>query len=90
MIPEQSTSTSTVSVFMASLMSKRSVYNLARRTEDSSRSGYNPSTKTLEIKQSKDDYFFGFQYRMTKTLMMGVFYNYFMLNELAFTGTLFF
>jgi hypothetical protein len=90
MIPENGGSTSTIKVLMASLLTKRFVFNLAHRAEDSTRSWYNPYNDSLETKQIKEDYFLGVQYRMTKKLMTGVFLNYFMLNELSLTGTLFF
>lgn len=90
MISETDATTSTVSVLMGSLFTKQFVFNLAHRSENSDRSWYNPSTNALEFKQIKNDYFLGFQYRMTKNFMTGVFYNYFMLHELALTGTLFF
>lgn len=90
MIPEIGSSKSTISVFMTSLLTKQFVFNFALRTEDSYRSWYNPNTQALENQQFKNDYFLGFQFRMSKNLMSGIFYNYFMVNELALTGTLFF
>ncbi len=90
MIPELGTSVASISVFTASLLTKRLLLTLARRSESSDKPWYNRDTKKLEIKQVKDDYFLGFQYSVTKSFMAGAFYNYFMLHELAFTGTLFF
>ena len=91
MTPENSsTPPSTVTVIMASLLTQRFIFNLAARTEDSSRPWYNPETSTLVLKQIKKEYFGGIQYRFTKNLMAGTFYNYYLFQELSLTATLFF
>lgn len=88
--PENGTYGSTDSVLTASLFHRRFILSLAGRTEDSQRQWYNPETKLLEIKQIKSDYFAGLQYKATKNLLVGAFYNYYLLREVSATATLFF
>jgi len=78
------------SVLTASLFYNRFIFNLAGRIENSSRQWYNPDSKLLESKQIKNDYFGGIQVRLNKNIMLGSFYNYYLLNEFSTTLTLFF
>ncbi len=90
MSPENSTSQSSVTVLMASLLTQKFIFNLAARTEDSTRPWYNAETLSLVTKQIKKGYFGGVQYRFAKSFMAGTFYNYYLLSEFSLTGTLFF
>jgi hypothetical protein len=79
-----------VSLISASLLVKKFILSVALRTEDSDRLAYNFDTKILETKQIKNDYFGGVQYRINNNIMVGVFYNYYLLHEGSFSSTLFF
>jgi hypothetical protein len=79
-----------VNLLSASLIIKKFIFTAAKRTEKSDRPYYNFETKLLETQQIKDDYFGGVQFRMTKNLMVGVYYNYYLLHDASFAGTLFF
>lgn len=79
-----------ITLVTISLLIKRLTLIAAKRTEDSSRLSYNYEIEQLESKKIKEDYFGGLQYRLNKTLMVGSFYNYYLLRELSFSATLFF
>ena len=79
-----------VTLMTASLMVADFIITAARRTEVSDRPLYSYDTKLLETKKIKDDYFGGIQYRINKNIMVGVFYNYYLLRETSVSTTLFF
>jgi hypothetical protein len=79
-----------ISLITISLLINKFILIASKRTEDSSRLNYNYDTKLLETQQLKTDYFGGMQFRVNKTLMLGAFYNYYLLRELSFSATLFF
>ena len=87
---EDGTLNSTESIWMASLFYRRFILSLANRTEDSIREWYNPQTKALEVKQIKSDNFAGLQYKATQNIMIGAYYNYYLLREGSLSVTLFF
>lgn len=79
-----------VSIISASLVLKNFVITAAKRTEDSDRPLYNFDTKLLETQKIKDDYFAGVQYRVRKNIMVGLFYNYYLLHEASIAATILF
>ncbi len=79
-----------VSVTTATLFYKRGIYTLATRREDSARPYYNPDTQLLETKSVKNDVFGSVQVVATKHLVVGAFYNYYLLKDLSLGLTLFF
>ena len=80
----------TIQLLTGSVLLKRWIFTLAHRREDSSRPDYDYKAKSLKTEQIKREVFGGIQFSATKTLMVGVFHNYYLLRELAFGLTLFF
>ncbi len=81
---------SDVSLITASLMLKRMIFTLARRSVDSSRPYYSFVTRELEANAPRDDYFGGIQVKMGKRIMVGALYNYYLLNDVSGSLTIFF
>jgi len=84
------TDTSQVDLFTVSLFVKKFILTAAKRTENSARPYYNYATDLIENKQIKEDYFGGVQYSINKNFMIGGFYNYYLVQDLSFSLTIFF
>lgn len=84
------TETATVTVATASLFLRKLILIGSARTEQSSRPIYNEYSKSLENQETKNETFFGTQYRITPMFMAGVFYNYYLLKEISVGGMVFF
>ncbi len=84
------TNPSEISLMTVSILIQKFILIAAKRTEESSRLYYNYDTKHLGFQEKKEDYFGGLQYRLNKTIMLGTFYNYYLLREISFSATLFF
>ncbi len=82
--------TATVRLLTGSLLVKKIIFTVSKRTEDSTRKSYNYETKLLEAKQIKEEMFGGLQINATNNLMLGMLYNYYLLHEYSLTATLFF
>lgn len=80
-ITYQNDEPSRVSLITASLLLKKVILTAAQRREDSYRPAYNYNTKTLETQRIKYEYFGGIQVGLTRTIMLGAFYNYYLLRE---------
>lgn len=81
---------SSVNLFTANFSIAKMIITASKRIEDSSRPNYNYETKTLEVKRIKEEHFGGIQYSYSKTFMLGVLYNYYLLHEYSATATFFF
>jgi hypothetical protein len=81
---------SEVNLYTGSLLVSRFIFTVSKRIERSGRPSYNRDTKSLEFKETKDRYFGGAQYSINKHFLVGVLYNYYLLDELAVMGTVFF
>jgi len=81
--------TATVRLLTGSLLVRKIILTISKRTEDSNRQAYNFSTKELEDKRFKEDTFGGIQVNATKNLMFGLLYNYYLMHEYSLTATLF-
>lgn len=81
---------SNVTLLTVSLMLKKFIVTLAQRKEVSGRLQYNYETRTLEKTEEKYEGFGGVQYMVNKNLMIGGFYNYYLLSEGSLALTLFF
>lgn len=81
---------STVRLLTATLNFRKWILTAAERTEDSSKPSYNYDTGMLEYKQNKHDFFGGVQYSISKNVIVGVLYNYYLLHEFSFSTTIFF
>ncbi|MGZ3744633.1 MAG: hypothetical protein ACXWRE_10835 [Pseudobdellovibrionaceae bacterium] len=86
----QTPDVSIVHLYTASFFIKSLILTASKRVEESSRPNYNFATKMLEAKRIKEESFGGVQYTLSKDLMMGVLYNYYLLHEYSLTATLFF
>lgn len=76
-----------ISILSASLAWGNFLFNLGSRKEDSSTPKFEDDVlKTQRIKNST---YLGVQYSWWKPLVVGVHYNYFLLNELSLTTTIF-
>ncbi len=84
------TDTYAVSLLTASLILPRAIITVANRTEDSTLPGYDFTTHTLTTQQIKKELFAGGQFSVTNSLMVGLFYNYYLLRELSLSATYFF
>lgn len=80
----------TVELYTASLYWKKLILTAAKRVETSPNPAYNFETNTLEFKEKKEEVFGGVQYGITKNLMVGFLYNYYLLHEYSISATLFF
>lgn len=81
---------SVVSVLTASLIFSRGMLTVSQRTEESSRPVYDRETKQLLPDRKKTETFVSAQVSATDFLMIGAFYNYYLLNEVSLGATLFF
>jgi len=80
----------TIQLMTGSILLKRWILTFSGRREDSSRPDYDYKNKILKTEQIKHEVFGGIQYSATRTLMVGLFHNYYLLRELALGATLFF
>lgn len=78
-----------VSILTGSLFLQRWILTVSNRAEASSRPKYNFAKKLWELSEIKRDWFFGSQFAVTKTLLVGGFFNYYLLSELSVGLTLF-
>ena len=78
-------------VITAAVFVDRFILTLARRTTSSEqKSFYDYSTHVLTPVTSQSDYFGGVQIKATSFLIVGLFYNYYLLHETSLGATLFF
>lgn len=79
-----------VDLYTASILLKKLIITASKRVENTVNPAYNFETKTLEERRIKEEVFGGIQYSLTKNLMVGALYNYYLLREYSLTATLFF
>ncbi|KHD89076.1 MAG: hypothetical protein OM95_06205 [Bdellovibrio sp. ArHS] len=87
---EDDLSETQIHLYTVSVSMGKFIFTAAKRDEDSSTQAYNYETHTLEEKKIKEEYFGGIQYTLTRNLMVGGLYNYYLLREGSITATLFF
>ncbi len=80
----------TVKVATLTVLLKKAILTVANRTEESDRPAYNYSLQTLENRKEKRERFFGAQFKVTSTIMVSAFYNYYLLHEISLGATVFF
>ncbi len=87
----QENTESTTTLVTASLLLKRVMLTYSRRKEHSDRIVYHRDTQTIEY-GIKDKYetFYGAQLNVGKYLLVGMFYNYYLLREYSVGATFFF
>lgn len=81
---------SKVSMLTGSLLLKNAIITASWRREISDRYDYNFSQERLEERREKEDIFAGAQLAATKNIMVGAFYNYYLLHEFSLGVTAFF
>ncbi len=79
-----------VQLYTASLLTHRWIVTASYRIETSDRLYYQHSSNSLISKQVKTNYFGGVQYAPFKYLQVGVFFNYYLLNDISVGATVFF
>lgn len=79
-----------VSMMTGSLLLKKAILTLSFRKEISTRPYYNYDLETIEYPEEKHETFAGVQYAATKNIMVGAFYNYYLLHEISLGVTAFF
>jgi hypothetical protein len=84
------TEVSTVTVLTASLLVGKAIITASKRSEESDRVAYDFETKSLKNEKTKNDVFAGVQYRVSDAVMVGAFYNYYLLHEGSIGATWFF
>lgn len=80
----------TVQLYTATLTVKKVLLTASKRLEISSRPSYDYTEKKLEVLKNKEEYFGGIQVNVSRHLMLGVLYNYYLLREFSGTATVFF
>lgn len=80
----------TVSLITGTWIFKRALATVALRTEKILRPTYNYETDLLELVEHKDEYFAGLQVQVANPVLVGVFYNYYLVRDISFGLTLFF
>lgn len=80
----------TIRTTTASLLLRRAILSAAIRIENSARSKYDFKKEQLVTEREKSDLFLSAQYKVNKNIMVGVLSNYYLLNELTATATIFF
>lgn len=79
-----------IHLYTASLTAGKFIFTASKRVEQSQLPTYNYETEQVEYKENKEEYFGGIQYALSKNLMAGFLYNYYLLREAAVTATLYF
>ena len=80
----------TVKVATGTLLFNRLILTAAHRVEDSVRAKYDHSTRDLDNQRTRSEVFGGVQFRVAPFLMLGAFYNYYLLHEASVGATLHF
>lgn len=79
-----------ITVVTGTLLLKRSLLTVSFRTEKSDRPAFDFETQELKVQENKQETFFGAQFIMGNNLMLGAFYNYYLMREVSFGATVFF
>lgn len=81
---------SKVSMLTGTLLWDRAIITASIRTENITRMTYSYEKNMLEITPSKTEYFAGFQYTVWDSVLLGVFYNYYLVRDISLGVTVFF
>ncbi len=79
-----------ITVLTATLLLKQSLVTASLRTEKSDRPAFDFETQDLKVMEIKQESFFGAQFILGNHLMLGAFYNYYLMREISFGATVFF
>jgi hypothetical protein len=79
-----------ITVVTGTLLLKRSLLTVSFRTEKSDRPAFDFETQELKVMETKQETFFGAQFILGNSLMLGAFYNYYLMREISFGATVFF
>ncbi len=79
----------TITLLLGSVFISRWIITLGNRTEDSTRSNFDFGSQTLVTQAVKTENFVGIQFAPIKNLLLGGFYNYYLLREISLGATLF-
>ncbi len=81
---------SKILIYSAAYTWDRFLFNLAYRSEDSAAPQFDYSKEDLVFKKKKNDFYGGIQYALNRFMILGVQYNYFLMKDVSFSGTVFF
>lgn len=81
---------SSVRIVTLSWNYKKFIFTTSNRLEDSKRPTYDRDAQILLAQQKKNSNFHAIQYIASKHITFGVLYNYYLLNDLSVTATVFF
>jgi hypothetical protein len=89
---ETTGSQSTSSVLTGTWLFKKSLITLAQRTDKygTIRPVFNFETSQLEYSDARVEYFGGLQVAVARPLLLGIFYNYYLVRDISVGATLFF
>jgi len=79
-----------VQLYTASLLLRRWILTAAYRIENSDRPVFLRSSESFITQKLKPAVFAGVQYAPLSHLQVGIFYNYYLLNEISVAATIFF
>lgn len=77
------------SMVTGTILLSRVLITASVRNERSLRPEYNPASDSLEYNLDKREYFAGVQYGVTRNIMLGMFYNYYLMREASVGVTIF-
>ncbi|MBK7892419.1 MAG: hypothetical protein IPJ84_16705 [Bdellovibrionales bacterium] len=77
------------SMITGTVLLSRVLITASVRNEHSSRPEYVPATDSLEYNVDKQEVFGGVQFGITRNIMLGAFYNYYLMREASFGVTIF-
>lgn len=79
-----------ITLITGSIFVKRLILTAAQRIEESDRPVYDEDTESLILQRTKKNFFAGFQFAANDNILLGTFYNYYLLKELSLGLTVFF
>ncbi len=89
---ETASTRSSASVITATLLFKKSLLTAAMRTDKlaTGMPSFNYGTGQMDYVDTKVEYFGGIQYAIANPLLVGVFYNYYLVRDISIGATIFF
>jgi hypothetical protein len=78
-----------VAIHSVAMFYKSYIFSFGRKKEESDRLHYNEDSKTFTESASIYDTFYGVQYRHRKRFMLGVYHNYYLVNDITLGLTIF-
>jgi len=80
----------TITALTGSLLLSRFILTAAVRNQQATQAVYDPATQSLQNRDSNQNLFLGAQFRLNRFLMLGAYYNYYLVRDLSAGATLLF